>query len=328
MAKMNPTTKEVLLAANDPDSNNQNDGVVRARLNGVELGPVQTYLSSEQIDPARTKLVCISPISPLDPQMMVAPENTCPEGQACNPGVGVANSQQIQNTLLTFMMSGLLSLLILAYIIDQMLTYAPLIAQTLSSGMSGSNYAVQIGGGYNPSGRPSVEMPFEGAINTAGGAFSEAYNADSRRNANTFARTGAGLSAGMQAFLFGRDDGGRSQGVVDGMTSWLLNPTRGAEDDDRSLAGGGGLASARASIARAAEALRSGQRTGLSAEIANLIAVRDSVTDDPVALGEIEDLIRDMVAAGGEMPPAEVADPTPTPASDNTTSGSGTPGTG
>lgn len=303
------------------------------KLDPVSRAELQVYGENERIDPANSKLRCktndVRAENYLSPLMMIAPDNTCNEGRNCNgqpDAVGLKETQRIQNTLLTFMMSGFLSLLVLAYIVDQMLTYAPMVAQTLSSGMSGSNYAVQIGGGYNPSGRPATELPFEQQINTFGGAFSEAYNAQSRSNQNTFQRLGAGVRDGAWAFFFGRDDGGRSQGLIDGTVSWLLNPTRGAEDDDRNAFGGSGATSAAANIRAAVTAMR-----GSAADRANArlyLNAAKGETDDPVLLGEIEDLLAEL---GPEEPAtvdrAEVGS-TPATPPDTPSGGGGTSGTG
>jgi hypothetical protein len=201
------------------------------------------YGENEAVSPAHSRLVCKEPLCPLNPLTVMTPQNAGDPGTACAAGTAttnagqVNNSQRIQNNILTFMMSGLLSLLILAYIVDQILTYTPMIARTLSNSIGGATYAPQIGGGYSTSGRAVVELPFESAMRASADAFESnyTYNLDAAgrptglRNDNTITRSTAAFGAAASAFLMGN---GRNAGVVDGALGWILNPTRGAEQDD------------------------------------------------------------------------------------------------
>ena len=200
------------------------------------------YAEGAPISPTRSKLVCKKPICPLNPLTVMTPQNAGDPGTACASGTAttnagqVNNSQRIQNNILTFMMSGLLSLLILAYIVDQILTYTPMIARTLSNSIGGATYAPQIGGGYSTRGRAVVELPFESAMRASADAFERNYtfNIDpdtgqpGLRNDDTITRSVAAFQAGARAFLTGN---GSNAGVVDGALGWIFNPTRGADED-------------------------------------------------------------------------------------------------
>jgi hypothetical protein len=168
------------------------------------------------------------------------------DGTSCGPQANAADgaeqSEGIQNSILTFMMSGLLSLLILAYIVDQVLTYTPLVARTVSSAMGGAIYAPQIGGGYTTAGRVVVEMPFESAFRAASDAFQDTYTYNREagqpptvRRDDTITRSTAALGAATSAFLTGyRGTSGQdSSGIVDGAMGWILDPTKGTEDEEQ-----------------------------------------------------------------------------------------------
>ena len=127
------------------------------------------------------------------------------------------------NTLLKFTSAGLFSLLILAYILEGLLTNVAYMAQTLAAGMSGGMYAPQLGGGTNPYGRQSVRSPFDGAIDDFESGFGKGFAGES----NSISGMASGVAGGMRKMITGKDSatsttsaGGFGNRFVD----WLTDP--------------------------------------------------------------------------------------------------------
>lgn len=88
----------------------------------------------------------------------------------------------IRNTLIQFTATALLSLFVLAYVVDALLRYVPALAQYLSGGMGGT-YAPQLGGSvdFAGGGRPVAHMPGSGMLNTLERGFSDGFVAAANR---------------------------------------------------------------------------------------------------------------------------------------------------
>ena len=150
------------------------------------------------------------------------------------PGQAVPD-ERIQSALLKFAATALLSLLVLAYIIDGVLRFLPYFAQKIASGLA--TYAPQLGGGFSPSGVATVDIPGVGkAMGADGysgvfGSFERGFNSGFSNTAgNSLSRTAAGVKDGFQTMVQGgrRGNGERGTeadpGLVGGMMRWFTNP--------------------------------------------------------------------------------------------------------
>ena len=109
----------------------------------------------------------------------------------------------IQNALLKFTGTALLSLLVLAYIVDALLMYAPSLAQLLAGAMGGT-YAPQLGGGYNKRGITTMDIPglqatgqgneYTGVLGSFERGFDRGFNTNS---GTSIERTFKGLREGF-----------------------------------------------------------------------------------------------------------------------------------
>jgi hypothetical protein len=174
------------------------------------------------VDIAKTKLVCKPDKRALDPAAMLAPDDP-------------QSTSQFQSKLLSFTVLGLLSLLILALIIDQLLTLIPLLAQTLAGGM-GASYAPMLGGQAGNAPRVALDMPFERPLQGAASGFSEGFarSAGAGESGDTLSRMMRGIQTGGERFLAGgvNSQGRRDEGMIDGMLNFLVDPQRGAAREE------------------------------------------------------------------------------------------------
>ncbi len=188
-----------------------------------------------KINSAKNRLKCKEPIKALEPLALISPQ---PDGSGENP---VAAGQRLQNKLMDFAMYGLLGLLVLALVIDKLLTLIPFLAQNLA-GYMGASYAPMLGGpakdtrGGNIMGREAIELPFESNIR----AFSDGFHGgftrgvpDAQGNvtppSNTISGLASGLSEGSKALVAGTN---RDPGMVGGLVRFLANPQAGTAADD------------------------------------------------------------------------------------------------
>jgi len=124
------------------------------------------------------------------------------------------------SSLISFAGNGILSLIILALVIEHMLKLIPTIAQTLASSMS-ATYATQLGGGgpnaqgdyRSDAGAPEMQMPGESIVQNFGSGFSGGFG--SQRNAIS------GAAAGLKG---GADNVTKSLGGALG--DFLSDPTK------------------------------------------------------------------------------------------------------
>lgn len=147
-----------------------------------------------------------------------------------NPGEN-APDKDVQNTLMKFAGTSLLSLLVLAYIIDGILKFIPYFAQKVAGGIA--PYAPQLGGGISPTGVPTADIPglraegseYKGVF----GSFERGFNRGFSRPAgkdegdNSISRTARGLRDGFDTMVSGRGTDA-DPGLIGGMARWFTNP--------------------------------------------------------------------------------------------------------
>lgn len=131
--------------------------------------------------------------------------------------------------LMEFTGSAILSLIVLAYVLDQLLHYVPSLAWRLASGMSSGVYAPQIGGGAGQG--PGISTgPLE-LFDTAGEGFYRGYTAkvDAQGNAvsgDIFSSTQRGMADAGNSFLFGYETNQKHDpGLVNSFMRFFVNPT-------------------------------------------------------------------------------------------------------
>lgn len=134
-----------------------------------------------------------------------------------------ATNEEDVNTLMRFGGAAAISLLILAYIVERLLDYAPAIAWRLASGLTGGVYAPQIGGpgsSKGGGGEPVTFAPLE-YLETAGEGFVREFS----RSSNSISGTAGGLQGAMRGLLLGQ---GSDEGLVNGFMRFFINPQRGS----------------------------------------------------------------------------------------------------
>jgi hypothetical protein len=137
-------------------------------------------------------------------------------------------NNQATNTLFTFATTILLALLILAYIVDALLSSIPTLAQmlTMGFGTGGGVYVPQMMGGNNERGGvPELNMPGSTIVNRAEQGFQRGFaggmNATKARAAKS---SGAdGVVGGIKEGLKGASEGVLS-GAIEGTLGFLMNP--------------------------------------------------------------------------------------------------------
>lgn len=142
-------------------------------------------------------------------------------------GAGLTPEQQKKqlSTLLSFAMVGLLSLVVLAYVVEEILALVPSLSQTLAGGYGGALYAPQLGGGFSPLGRSTVKLPFEGVATQAGETFSRNFAGSS----NGVSGAVNGVKEALSELLTGKSSSGREtrgNSIGDSFTDWLSDPNR------------------------------------------------------------------------------------------------------
>ena len=125
------------------------------------------------------------------------------------------NSKGQLSSLLSFAGNGILSLIILALIIEHLLMLIPSLAQQLASNMNAS-YATQLGGGMNYiSPGNSVSMPGESIVQGFGDGFNRGFG--SKMGSNGLSATATGLSQGLT---------GMRQGIGGAFGNFLTDPSK------------------------------------------------------------------------------------------------------
>lgn len=146
-----------------------------------------------------------------------------------------APDRTVQNALLKFASTALLSLLVLAYIIDGVLRFVPYFAQKIAGGLA--PYAPQLGGGVSPSGVATVDIPgvrydastqrYEGVF----GSFERGFNAGfTNTSGSSINRAVAGLRQGFGTVSEGNDRTG-DPSMSRRFINYLTNPLGGTSRD-------------------------------------------------------------------------------------------------
>lgn len=132
--------------------------------------------------------------------------------------------KKVISTLLTFASTGLLSLLVLAFIVDGVLAIIPQLAQKLAGG-AGAPYAPQMGGGDPRGGSSVVHLPGEDMIGSFGRGFQSGYT---DAGGNAIGRTAEGMRRGMALMITGKTEDGRESpqdpGLAGTLRKFLINP--------------------------------------------------------------------------------------------------------
>jgi hypothetical protein len=190
---------------------------------------------------SKGKLQCKQPLKAISPTFASSPDAfTDGDSADCEPGKLCKNSQVY--ALLTLMGYGLIPLVILVMIIDNLLSILPAVAQKLAGGL-GATYAPQLGGGTNATGIPSTRLPGESYIDAASAGFKEGF-ADPK-NTNSLSKATEGFKQAFSGMITGRrmdktlGDGARldghsdtnpkappeSLGIQNSFARWLRDPT-------------------------------------------------------------------------------------------------------
>lgn len=148
---------------------------------------------------------------------------------ASAPGSGEAPDERVQSMLLKFAGTGLLSLLVLAYVVDAILRYIPSIAHFLAGSMGG-NYAPQLGGGVNPRQIATLDLPGSSMVDSFSSGFERSFTAEAKAGKDSLSASMKGFSDGMKLMIGGASDrdGPRAQekdpGLIGSFTRFLVNP--------------------------------------------------------------------------------------------------------
>jgi type IV secretory pathway VirB6-like protein len=169
---------------------------------------------------SKGKLQCKSPMKELSIFNAAAPEN---------PASGAAK-EAVQSALMKFAVAGLLSLFVLAYIVDALLSLAPYLAKLLASGIGGLTYSPQLAGGSAQGGTASLDMPGGSVFDAVDRGFTQGYFSKSDGVSGTV----AGVQEAMKRLVVGGgrsiDDPDYDPGMVERFTNFLANPHREGPD--------------------------------------------------------------------------------------------------
>lgn len=169
---------------------------------GQPIEPTTTDASGNVVNNPefnKGKLQCKNPVTPIKPTFASTPDAfTGSDTSNCTPGKLCKNSQVF--ALLTLVGYGLIPLIILVMIIDNLLGILPAVAQKLAGGL-GASYAPQIGGGQSTAG-PSVRLPGESYIDAASAGFTEGFS--DRKNLDGLSKTAEGFKQAFSGLVTGR----------------------------------------------------------------------------------------------------------------------------
>jgi hypothetical protein len=200
-------------ASNTPFSGNSAELITKGMMVCIH-NPPEAIKLGEGFDPVPKKDASGNrvgrnggPVTPSNPQAYEMPSSTA------------------MNNLFSFASKGLLSLFVLAFLVDALLSYTASLAQMLSS--AGAMYTPQLGGGYAR--YPVADVPGSTLIENAGEQFREGYQMGS----NTIEATSQGLKDSFEGMVMGtrtNPDGSISQveggGITGSFAAWLSNPNR------------------------------------------------------------------------------------------------------
>jgi hypothetical protein len=147
-------------------------------------------------------------------------------------GIAPPDSAAVANSLMKFAAGGLISLLVLAYIVDTLVGKIPGLAQTLASSFNSSSlYATQLVSGDQMGQAPMIDMPGGGMVNTLDRGFRDGFSGQN----NTVTGVVEGFKKATERIVLG---GGNRRGVEDegegvndpglreNFISYLMNPQR------------------------------------------------------------------------------------------------------
>ena len=164
------------------------------------------------------KMVCkANPPEPVKPTFATSPDG----------------KNQIKS-LLTLLGEGLIPLVVLAMLVENLLKLIPSLAQKLASNL-GATYAAQLGGGWQAGGAPVTAMPGEYLVQDFSAGFETGFN--DAANPDGLKKTAQGLKDGMAGMLTGRRANGstifneagapvQDGGAQNSFARWFANPNR------------------------------------------------------------------------------------------------------
>ncbi len=180
-------------------------------------------------------LRCKTPKTALNMATAVAPPSNT---TTANTALGAAKTQSVQRALLKFATGGLLSLLVLAYVLEYILSYVPALALLLAGGLN-ATYSPQLGGPDPMGQKLAVDMPGGKLIDTFEQGFTDGY-ASEGIGRTSIVSTATGLKTGFRRAILGggggddslpRSAGVNDPGLVQNFTNFMLGGDSGANSN-------------------------------------------------------------------------------------------------
>lgn len=160
---------------------------------------------------------------PMDASMFMSPDTT--EEQT-------TIIRNRQSTLFRFAGTGLLSLLILAYLLEAMVGLSSSLSQILASSLGSAFYAPQLGGGFNPRGLANPDIPMGGSVRDFEAGFEEGLG----RGSNSIGSATNAIKDGFERMVIGKGKKNAEGSTVGGenadagfrrrFVDWLIDPTK------------------------------------------------------------------------------------------------------
>lgn len=151
-----------------------------------------------------------------------SPGKAIPVLSTVAPQSGSAPNTTQQSTVLRFAGGGLIALMVLAFIAEQLVSSIPSLAQTVGSGFGGAYYTPQLGGGFTQ--RAAVDMPGAGLY----GDFEAGLTRGFGQPNNSVGGIARGVKEGMAQMITGRSGSGQEiagSGMKNRFLDWLVDPT-------------------------------------------------------------------------------------------------------
>lgn len=164
------------------------------------------------------KLVCKDPKTPI----RILSASAAPKGSK-DADAGGVDSKEVQGALMKFAAFGLVSLLLLAYLVEYLLNYVAALASFLAGGM-GASYAPQLGGGQVIGQKISMDMPGGDLADTFERGFTAGYTKDMGKT--SIYSTAEGFKEAASWLVTGGPNPNRDPGLVTTFTNFIMNPNR------------------------------------------------------------------------------------------------------